>query len=131
MSNFKVGDRVVIPKGTPYDPKQAEERDRGWGTDWDVKNGDVTGEIIDISPSGRVAVLNDDPRPPSGWPQAYGHVDYLRYADEYEPQPYDMPSPEADALDRIADVVKEWFTSGESIVSLIDIRDILQETGRL
>lgn len=121
MSKFKVGDRVVIPKGTPYDPRQVGR----WGTDWDVEKGDVTGEIIDIDPSGMVAVLNDDPYPVSGWSRAFGHVDYLRYADDYEPQPYDMPSSEADALDRIAEIVNDRNRGW------LDVAAILRETGRL
>lgn len=41
---------------------------------------------------------------------------------DVEPQPYDMPSPEADALDRIADEVRIWLARPA---------DILRETGRL
>lgn len=110
MSKFKVGDRVRTTERLDEVPAGAV--------------GVVTslGHYVHVS---FVAYPHDTAYP--GWPYKEKELELV----EDEPQPYDMPSPEADALDRIADVVKEWFTSGENIGSLIDIRDILRETGRL
>ena|SRR5690606_38995575 len=106
MSKFKVGDRVRT-------------------------SGANCGVIIDRFSDTLWDVLHDNsPRRPTsfqGWAYTEDELELI----EDEPQPYDTPSPEADALDRIADVIKDWFTSGENIGSLINIRDILRETGRL
>jgi hypothetical protein len=112
VSKFKVGDRVrttarldEVPAGT-------------------------IGFVTELDGYVRV-YFGEYPRQLSGydaeWPYKADELELV----EDEPQPYDMPSPEADALDRIADVIKDWFTSGENIGSLIDIRDIIRETGRL
>jgi hypothetical protein len=116
MSKFKVGDRVHT-------------------------SGANRGVIVDCFSDTLWDVLHDNsPRRPisyQGWAYTEDELELI----EDEPQPYDMPSPEADALDRIADAVRDVFepNDGDGFIVkdylssrvLVDVLFILRETGRL
>lgn len=103
MSKFKVGDRVRTDGGN-----RGIIVNRFSDTLWDV--------LHDNSPR----------RPTSfqGWAYTEDELELI----EDEPQPYDTPSPEADALDHIAYEVKGSINPHTTVMR---IYEILRETGRL
>lgn len=121
MSKFKVGDRVRTSGAN-----RGVIVNRFSDTLWDV--------LHDNSPRRPISY--------QGWAYTEDELELI----EDEPQPYDMPSPEADALDRIAAVLREvpkepvWYDLDDSDLQawrnirsgvLNDVENILRETGRL
>jgi|SRR5665647_364472 len=98
MTEFRVGDRV-----------------RTIVTDCEGRIGTIAGNYCNL---GWDVLMDDAPRKPDGEAGWYHHSEELELT----------PSPEADALDRIANL----FQDGHPVYpSLAEVEAILRETGRL